>query len=93
MHLLTKQKLKTQHQSAGNAIANSDNESLKRDYLPLMGSGEILVGVGFSHLRRHGEPIMKQPCLTPSPRRRVPQTPHTFPLLLSSSQLSTDTQN
>lgn len=51
--------LQTQHQSAGNLIANSNNESLKKDYLPLMGSGEILVGVGFSQLRRQGEPIMK----------------------------------
>jgi alkylation response protein AidB-like acyl-CoA dehydrogenase len=51
--------LQTQHQSAGNIIANCDNESLKQDYLPFMSSGKILVGVGFSQLRRQGEPIMK----------------------------------
>ncbi|NJM88331.1 MAG: acyl-CoA/acyl-ACP dehydrogenase [Hydrococcus sp. RU_2_2] len=51
--------LQTQHQSAGNLIANSDNKSLKQNYLPFMGSGKILVGVGFSQLRRQGEPLMK----------------------------------
>jgi alkylation response protein AidB-like acyl-CoA dehydrogenase len=51
--------LQTQHQSAGNLIANSDNESLKQYYLPFMSKGKILVGVGFSQLRRQGEPLMK----------------------------------
>ncbi len=51
--------LQTQHQSAGNLIATSNNKSLKQNYLPFMGSGKILVGVGFSQLRRQGEPMMK----------------------------------
>lgn len=51
--------LQTQHQSAGNLMANSDNESLKQNYLPFMSKGKILVGVGFSQLRRQGEPLMK----------------------------------
>lgn len=51
--------LQTQHQTAAEFIANSDNKSLQQEYLPHMGKGEILVGVGFSQLRRHGEPIMK----------------------------------
>jgi alkylation response protein AidB-like acyl-CoA dehydrogenase len=51
--------LQTQHQSAGSFIANSTNESLKQEYLPRMSKGEILVGVGFSQLRRQGEPLLK----------------------------------
>ncbi len=51
--------LQTQHQSASSFIFHSDNRSLQEEYLPHMGKGEILVGVGFSQLRRHGEPIMK----------------------------------
>jgi alkylation response protein AidB-like acyl-CoA dehydrogenase len=51
--------LQTQHQSAGSMIAKSDNEALKDEYLPKMGDGEKLVGIGFSQLRRGGPPIMK----------------------------------
>lgn len=51
--------LQTQHQSAAELITNSENESLKRQYLPYMGKAQILVGVGFSHLRRQGEPPVK----------------------------------
>lgn len=51
--------LQTQHQSAVSMIAKSDNEDLKDDYLPKMAGGERLVGIGFSQLRRPGEPIMK----------------------------------
>jgi len=51
--------LQTQHQSAGRFLANSDNEWLKRQYLPYMSQGEVLVGVGFSHLRRQGKPMVK----------------------------------
>lgn len=51
--------LQTQHQSAVAMIARSENEQLKQDYLPLMGDGRKLVGIGFSQLRRHGDPIMK----------------------------------
>jgi alkylation response protein AidB-like acyl-CoA dehydrogenase len=51
--------LQTQHQSAGAIIAKSKNESLKRAYLPLMGSGAKGVGIGFSHLRRETNPPLK----------------------------------
>jgi alkylation response protein AidB-like acyl-CoA dehydrogenase len=50
--------LQTQHQSAGGLLASSKNESLKQQYLPYMSKGQVSVGVGFSHLRRHGDPIM-----------------------------------
>jgi alkylation response protein AidB-like acyl-CoA dehydrogenase len=51
--------LQTQHQSAGNLIATSANEFLKQAYLPHLASGRVLVGVGFSQLRRQGEPLTK----------------------------------
>ncbi|HVL39331.1 MAG TPA: acyl-CoA dehydrogenase family protein [Fimbriimonadaceae bacterium] len=51
--------LQTQHQSAGSMIAKSDNEELKQQYLPRMGNGERLVGIGFSQLRRTGPPVMR----------------------------------
>lgn len=51
--------LQTQHQSAGSFLAKSDNEALKQQYLPRMGRGEALVGVGFSQLRRTGNPPVK----------------------------------
>lgn len=51
--------LQTQHQSAAGLIANSENEALKQQYLPQMGRGHLLVGVGFSQLRRQGEPAVK----------------------------------
>lgn len=51
--------LQTQHQSAASMIASSSNEALKQQYLPRMGNGEVLIGVGFSQLRRRGEPPMK----------------------------------
>jgi len=44
--------LQTQHQSAAAILAQSSNMSLKEKYLPQMGNGRVLVGVGFSHLRR-----------------------------------------
>lgn len=50
--------LQTQHQSAGALIANGNNESLKREFLPHLGTGKILIGLGFSQLRRSGKPIM-----------------------------------
>ena len=49
--------LQTQHQSAGAILVKSDNEALKQQYLPFMGSGEKLVGIGFSHLRRTNSPL------------------------------------
>ena len=51
--------LQTQHQSAAGFFTNSENEALKQQYLPYMSKGKVLVGIGFSHLRRSGEPIMK----------------------------------
>jgi kynurenine formamidase/alkylation response protein AidB-like acyl-CoA dehydrogenase len=49
--------LQTQHQSAAGMLAVSKNNTLQERYLPRMGSGEVLVGVGFSQLRREGEPL------------------------------------
>lgn len=51
--------LMTQHQSAVSMLAKSDNASLKAEYLPLMGDGRKLSGIGFSQLRRPGPPIMR----------------------------------
>ncbi len=50
--------LTTQHQSAVAMISGSENEALKSAYIPKMASGEKLVGIGFSQLRRSGPPIM-----------------------------------
>jgi alkylation response protein AidB-like acyl-CoA dehydrogenase len=51
--------LQTQHQSAATMISGSENNDLKDAYLPKMGSGERMVGIGFSQLRRPGPPIMR----------------------------------
>ncbi|MEW6491559.1 MAG: acyl-CoA dehydrogenase family protein [Cyanobacteriota bacterium] len=51
--------LQTQHQSAAGFLLNSENELLKQQYLPYMSQGQVLVGIGFSHLRRQGNPIVK----------------------------------
>lgn len=51
--------LQTQHQSAASMISKSENEALKNEYLPKMASGERLVGIGFSQLRRPGPPVMR----------------------------------
>ena len=50
--------LQTQHQSAASQLAKSDNLALQAEYLPQMGNGKKLVGVGFSHLRRRGKPMI-----------------------------------
>lgn len=50
--------LQTQHQSAGTQLVASDNEMLKQEYLPRMGSGEILLGIGYSQLRRTGDSLI-----------------------------------
>ena len=50
--------LQTQHQSAAMMLANSENTFLQQDCLPHMGTGKILIGVGFSHLRRQGIPMV-----------------------------------
>jgi alkylation response protein AidB-like acyl-CoA dehydrogenase len=51
--------LQTQHQSAVSMIMRSDNDALRDRYLPKMGNGEKLVGIGFSQLRRSGPPTMR----------------------------------
>ncbi len=51
--------LQTQHQSAAYRLMKSSNEFLKQKYLPFTPSGEILLGIGFSHVRRPGKPIAK----------------------------------
>lgn len=51
--------LQAQHQSAGVFLVRSENESLKQTYLPQMATGQVGVGVGFSHLRRAGKPSLQ----------------------------------
>ena len=48
--------LQTQHQSAVGALAKSDNEALKTEYLRAAAGGEIGLGVGYSQLRRTQQP-------------------------------------
>lgn len=50
--------LQTQHQTAGNMIAASENQPLKETYLPHMASGQRLVGMGIAQLRRAGKPSL-----------------------------------
>lgn len=49
--------LLTQHQSAASFLLSGNNETLEKNYLPKMASGERRVGVGFSHLRRVHPPV------------------------------------
>lgn len=49
--------LQAQHQSAASMLSHSPNDRLQHTYLPQMSSGQTLVGVGFSHLRRHNPPV------------------------------------
>ncbi|WP_216087065.1 acyl-CoA dehydrogenase family protein [Stanieria cyanosphaera] len=51
--------LQTQHQSAGSFLVASENQFLQQQYLPQMSKGKILIGVGFSQLRRRGKPMMQ----------------------------------
>jgi kynurenine formamidase len=44
--------LQTQHQSAVGMLVASHNVQLQEKYLPYVGKGEVLLGVGFSQLRR-----------------------------------------
>ena len=50
--------LATQHQSASRMIAACDNPSLKNKCLSNLISARMGCGVGFSHLRRQGEPMV-----------------------------------
>ncbi|NEN92994.1 MAG: acyl-CoA/acyl-ACP dehydrogenase [Okeania sp. SIO3H1] len=51
--------LQTQHQSAAAMLASSQNTQLQQQYLPHLSHGKILLGIGFSQLRRSGEPPVK----------------------------------
>lgn len=50
--------LQTQHQSAASQIAQFGNAAQKA-LLPQMATGQVKIGVGFSHLRRRGKPLLK----------------------------------
>src|SRR5690348_13470045 len=50
--------LQTQHQSAVGMLAASQNFALKQKYFTRISKGETLLGVGFSQLRREGEPTI-----------------------------------
>ena len=50
--------LQTQHQGVSGMLASSANRPLAEAYLPLMGDGRRMVGVGFSQLRRPGPPMV-----------------------------------
>jgi kynurenine formamidase/alkylation response protein AidB-like acyl-CoA dehydrogenase len=49
--------VQTQHQSAAAMLIASSNSALQQAYLKGMGNGQVLIGVGFSQLRRQGEPL------------------------------------
>jgi len=54
--------LQTQHHSAAAVVSHSENHSLQQKYLPAMATGERLVGIGFSQLRRpHNPPVTATP--------------------------------
>jgi len=53
--------LQTQHQSAAGMLVQSSNSRLQQAYLPRMGNGDVLLGVGFSHIRRLGNPVIAIP--------------------------------
>ena len=50
--------LQTQHQSAGGMLSKSSNVLLQQKFLSQMATGKVLMGVGFSHLRRSGIPMV-----------------------------------
>lgn len=51
--------LQLQHHGAISAIVSSTNDDLKQQYLPQVVQEKILIGQGFSQLRRRGKPMMK----------------------------------
>ena len=53
--------LQAQHQSAAAIVAASPNALLKTQYLPELASGRRRLGIGFSHLRRPGAPLLRAP--------------------------------
>lgn len=50
--------LQTQHQSAAAMLGQSSNTQLQQEYLPFLSQGQRKIGIGFSHLRRSGTPMM-----------------------------------
>ncbi|NEP74564.1 MULTISPECIES: acyl-CoA dehydrogenase family protein [unclassified Okeania] len=50
--------LQTQHQSASAMLMQSSNTQLQEVYLPKMSDGKIKIGVGFSQIRRTGNPTI-----------------------------------
>lgn len=56
--------LQSQHQSASSLLAKCENEALKTEFLPYLPTGEKLIGIGFSQLRRRGDPVITA---TPAP--------------------------
>jgi alkylation response protein AidB-like acyl-CoA dehydrogenase len=51
--------LQAQHQGAATQIFKTQNQTLREEYFPHLARGKKLLGVGFSQLRRQGEPIVK----------------------------------
>lgn len=51
--------LQTQHQSATAMLAASKNSFLQKEYLPRIRKGQLLIGVGFSQLRREQNPPLR----------------------------------
>ena len=56
--------LQTQHQSALAMLAKSQNTYLQQDFLANVMQKNMLIGVGFSHLRRLGKPMMQATATT-----------------------------
>lgn len=50
--------LQTQHQSAVSMIAKGANEAMKERVLPRAAGGDVMIGIGFSQLRRAGPPLL-----------------------------------
>ncbi|MEA5534277.1 acyl-CoA dehydrogenase family protein [Crocosphaera sp. XPORK-15E] len=50
--------LQVQHQGAVSAIVSSQNEPLKKQYLPQIVQNKLVCGLGFSQLRRKGKPMI-----------------------------------
>ncbi|MGK7881249.1 MAG: acyl-CoA dehydrogenase family protein [Crocosphaera sp.] len=50
--------LQLQHQGSINALVNSKNEPLKKQYLSKIVEDNLLCGLGFSQLRREGKPMI-----------------------------------
>lgn len=51
--------LQIQHQSAVAMLSTSQNSALQSEYLPRISQSQLLLGVGFSQLRRESNPLVK----------------------------------